>query len=315
MGFTPAAGAFSAAETGAPHERLRVFIVAFRHAVSNDRRESRGPGWRSEPAIGGRPVDDAAGRAGRLHEGQGPAGQRAPDAGGRGRDVADTDTDADAGRMDCRAVGRSSGRGEGESEERKRVWFGPRRGGDELADAERDAGHERGRGRGFDPEADRDREATGPSASRPNVQPPGPGDRAAWADVIRSDPSRAPAFARRDAASAALRVASLLSPEQAASVVGSAGGVAIEDILAAVEREAPELVGEASALTGFRDLAYGLAERARALRLLGNGVHPLAAGHAWRSLSVAHGLRPVDLEAAGRDESRCPDELSVRAAE
>ena len=28
MGFTPAAGLFSAAEVGAPHQRLRIFIVA-----------------------------------------------------------------------------------------------------------------------------------------------------------------------------------------------------------------------------------------------------------------------------------------------
>ena len=39
--------------------------------------------------------------------------------------------------------------------------------------------------------------------------------------------------------------------------------------------------------------------RARALRLLGNGVHPLAAAHAWRTLAAAHGLGPVDLAAVG----------------
>ena len=32
---------------------------------------------------------------------------------------------------------------------------------------------------------------------------------------------------------------------------------------------------------------------------LGNGVHPLAAAHAWRSLSTAHGLGPVDLAPGG----------------
>ena len=46
-----------------------------------------------------------------------------------------------------------------------------------------------------------------------------------------------------------------------------------------------------------RWMADGLAHRARALRLLGNGVHPLAAAHAWRSLAAAHGLGPVDLAA------------------
>ncbi len=46
-------------------------------------------------------------------------------------------------------------------------------------------------------------------------------------------------------------------------------------------------------------VADGLAHRARALRLLGNGVHPLAAAHAWRALAAAHGLGPVDLAANG----------------
>ena len=32
---------------------------------------------------------------------------------------------------------------------------------------------------------------------------------------------------------------------------------------------------------------------------LGNGVHPLAAAHAWRTLAAAHGLRPVDLAPGG----------------
>jgi hypothetical protein len=45
-------------------------------------------------------------------------------------------------------------------------------------------------------------------------------------------------------------------------------------------------------------MADGLATRSRALRLLGNGVHPLAAAYAWRSLSAAHGLGSVDLGAS-----------------
>lgn len=45
-------------------------------------------------------------------------------------------------------------------------------------------------------------------------------------------------------------------------------------------------------------MVNGLAARTRALRLLGNGVCPLAAAHAWRSLAAAHGLGPVDLGTA-----------------
>jgi len=57
-------------------------------------------------------------------------------------------------------------------------------------------------------------------------------------------------------------------------------------------------MAEAAAESVVRRMAHGLAERSRALRLYGNGVHPLAAGYAWRSLSYALGLRPVDLGAA-----------------
>ena len=55
----------------------------------------------------------------------------------------------------------------------------------------------------------------------------------------------------------------------------------------------------AAAEPALRRMADGLAHRTRALRLLGNGVHPLAAAHAWRSLAAAHGLGPVDLAADG----------------
>ena len=55
----------------------------------------------------------------------------------------------------------------------------------------------------------------------------------------------------------------------------------------------------AAAEPALRRMADGLAHRARALRLLGNGVHPLAAAHAWRALGAVHGLGPVDLAADG----------------
>ena len=77
------------------------------------------------------------------------------------------------------------------------------------------------------------------------------------------------------------------------------------DHLARLEQLAqPE---QAAAEPAVRRMADGLAARSRALRLLGNGVHPLAAANAWRALAVAHGLGPVDLEAAGRDYSARAD--------
>ena len=62
----------------------------------------------------------------------------------------------------------------------------------------------------------------------------------------------------------------------------------------------PESPGTTAAEPALRRMADGLAHRSRALRLLGNGVHPLAAAHAWRTLAAAHGLGPVDLAADGR---------------
>jgi hypothetical protein len=57
----------------------------------------------------------------------------------------------------------------------------------------------------------------------------------------------------------------------------------------------PESPGTAAAEPALRRMADGMAYQTRALRLLGNGVHPLAAAHAWRTLAAAHGLGPVDL--------------------
>ena len=87
--------------------------------------------------------------------------------------------------------------------------------------------------------------------------PPGPSDSAAWSDTPQL---------RRSGA-------------RQASLIASHGR--------AVWRRLDE-PGE-SAPIPHRGLADGLASRSRALRLLGNGVVPLAAGYAWRALAAAHG--------------------------
>ena len=102
------------------------------------------------------------------------------------------------------------------------------------------------------------------------LHPPGPGDRAGWAAVLAARPDLAPALGFDDCLAWARRLAS--DPDGPVS---------------------------AAAQSALRRMADGLAHRARALRLLGNGVHPLAAAHAWRSLAAAHGLGPVDLAADG----------------
>jgi hypothetical protein len=120
---------------------------------------------------------------------------------------------------------------------------------------------------------------------------------------LAADASRAPSFSRRDVKEAAIRLAALLTPEQAEAIVQRAGDMAFTDLLAEVVSEAGWLVDQTAAFAGLCDLAHGMAQRSRALRLLGNGVFPLAAAHAWRTLSAAHGLGRVDLGATSAREA------------
>lgn len=204
MGFTPAAGAFSAAETGAPHERLRWFCVAHRASAG---RAQRGSTRRAEAA---------------AQSGDGMVAE--PQRCGGNRHMADASQPGPQGREQP-----------GSSSQRDRA---PAHG----------STAERGGARLF---------------------PPGPGDRGAWAETLAIAPDLAPATGIGDCfAWARSMAAAVAQPEQAAAQ---------------------------SALCRMAD---GLALRSRALRLLGNGVHPLAAANAWRALAASHGLVPVDLEAA-----------------
>ncbi|WP_233155409.1 DNA cytosine methyltransferase [Sedimentitalea arenosa] len=160
MGYTPAAGLFSAAEVGAPHQRLRIFILAHTGGPELERQQ---PGQRET------------------------GGWQEPDG--------------------HPALPRGTG-----------------------------------------------------------LHPPGPDDRAAWAAILTARPDLAPALGFNDCLAWARRLAA--------------------------DTESP---GTAAAQPALRRMADGLAHRARALQLLGNGVHPLAAAHAWRALTAAHGLGPVDL--------------------
>ena len=203
MGFTPAAGAFSAAETGAPHERLRWFCVAHRASAG---RAQRGSTRRAEAA--------AQGGDGMVAEPQRCGGNgHMADAGGSG------------------PQGREQ---PGSSSQRDRA---PAHG----------STAERGGARLF---------------------PPGPGDAAAWGDTIATAPHLAPATSINDC-------------------LAWAGSLAAD----------VEVAEQAAAEPALCRMADGMALRTRALRLLGNGVHPLAAANAWRALSAAHGLGAVDLEA------------------
>ena len=235
MGWTPAAGAFSAAETGAPHERLRWFCVAHRNS------QNRG-------ADGGEPNAGANWRN---------------VASRRGGDLAQP---ASAGFSQRRQPGQP----EAVAESGNRMVAEPQRfgGNGNMADASQ-PGPQGGEHPGSPDQWDR-APASGSTAECSSLPlfPPGPGDRGAWAETLAIAPDLAPATGIGDCfAWARSMAAAVAQPEQAA------------------------------AQSALRRMADGMALRTRALRLLGNGVCPLAAANAWRALSSAHGLWPVDLEA------------------
>lgn len=316
MGFTPATGLFSAEEVGAPHERLRWFCVAYRSGIGErepddaQRTEPRRDAWRCSRGRGGGydgEVDDAKGRGRSVH-----ARSRSTRVGeadvGRSSAVDDAHTDANARRPVRRGDRSIPSEGQGNLGSGQRVWSepgcsggpvdnptGPRcdrawirsgadiggwqrlfgEGCDELADA----GEPRSQGREFfGPFGEWDRSETlgpAPQLCGPRLHPPGPGDREAWADVLERAGDMAPALSLREVHAWWRR---------SASTCGEGG---------------PE------ADPSLCRMADGLAERSRALSILGNGVHPMAAAYAWRTLAFAHGLRPLDLEAAG-DAGRAP---------
>lgn len=129
------------------------------------------------------------------------------------------------------------------------------------------------------PEAHRD--GDGPGAHGPTAEPgrawlptapPRPNDYDGWAEVMRVAPHLAPAISIRDVKRICDRAAEMVA----------------ERIM---EEEAAEPV--------LRGMVDGMAQRPRALKLYGNGVHPMAAAYAFRTLGYALGLRPVDLAGTG----------------
>lgn len=283
MDFTPAVGLFTAAETGAPHERLRVFIVAHRAIQRlSERRQFEQPPSSKKSGAGvvaelercGRKLEHATCLDGQIYARSRREGGRTADAGGTGGTMADT------------SRGRHGGSRQGEVEQPGR------------AEAERSSCNLADTGcaelEGQQP-GQRDpcgwQEPHGYSTLRggTGLFPPGPADMGRWADVLVTSPDLAPSASFGDLASFAGQVAAM----------AQAG-----------------LVAEAEIEPALRRMADGLALRSRALRLLGNGVHPLAAGHAWRTLSAAHGLRPLDLVAAEGGHSNRANVISmIEAAE
>ncbi len=262
MGYTPAAGLFSAAEVGALHQRLRIFILAHTDEPAS-RHGSLQPG-------GEQRLHPQGGSAGAGHQELVDAesdGRREGRTGPElwlGRDAAPASAggavaNAGGGRPDGSAAGQDQQPGRAEAQRTGAAMADP--GCTELEGQQPDQR-----------DAHRWQKPDGYPAlpGGAGLHPPGPGDHAAWAETLASRPDLAPALG-------------------------------FDDCLAWARRLAPDPEGPrtAAAEPALRRMADGLAHRARALRLLGNGVHPLAAAHAWRALAAAHGLGPVDLATIG----------------
>ncbi len=312
MGFTPATGLFSAAETGAPHGRKRWFCVAYRAGVGTgesdvaQRTESR---ERAREIVGGRggrlrgELADANGRdTGAERQQRGGELGFQPEGQGTG-----------AGNVDSPASPRCDNEGIGPGAELEGGECLPGEGCDQLADAVSGAGHEgRAGDSGSRDRARGTRQAIEPVRSVPYLFPPGPADRTAWEFVTASAAHRIPAYSRRDLVGAALRLAALVPPDAAQAIEQRARDMAPAGILDAMESEARKVLDDSETVAAFRRMADGLASRPRALRLLGNGVCPLAAGYAWRTLSAAHGLRPLDMGTASRDAATNTTQPAVK---
>ena len=274
MGFTPAAGLFSAEEVGAPHERLRWFCVAYSARIgkrephaslsAQSREHSRFCSGRRGGRHDGAELADArhaerrqedAGR----HDTDRDNPRRSQGDGGPGEcgnDMADANADEYARRMDCGTNRGTARRSEGydTGEWGTSKWQRIRnRAGSRSCDMGNAAGIGRREGR--------------TERSGLPLFPPGPSDREAWAATLRSAPDMAPSASTRDLYTWARDM----------------------------EADGREW-WKAEAEPEFCRLVDGLADRSSKLRLLGNGVHPLAAGYAFRSLAAAHGLRPMDLD-------------------
>ena len=262
MGYTPAAGLFSAAEVGAPHQRLRIFVLAHtdepasRHGSLQSRREQRlYPQGRSAGA-GHHQLVDTQGNGWRE-------GWPEPEL-RLGRDAAPASTGGPVANAGGGRPGGSAAQKDQQPWRTQAIGAGPAMadpGGTELEGIQRGQHH---------PGGWQVPDGYPALPGGTGLHPPGPGDHVGWAAVLASRPDLAPA-------------------------------VGFDDCLAWARRLAADPEGPitAAAEPTLRRMVDGLAHRARALRLLGNGVHPLAAAHAWRTLAAAHGLGPVDLATGG----------------
>lgn len=306
MGFDVAAQPFSAAEVGAPHERLRIFIVAYNKDNCRrlyEGRRSQGKGA-FDPAGASDDMEDAV--SARTWGGCWPLGEQGWNAvEGRGKSLRHTHGEDGPNKFGPAGTDFSDSKGadwwrEFAQERTRSGRPGPARirPGSALANGIRagleehagdgDRGHEPGR---------IDAAEAGPTCARGTyLFPPAPGDAAAWADLIQAAPDLAPALSRRGIIYAsAIHLAALLDTNAPDPGELGSGSVAEAGQLSEVAEEAAEILAWASAESSVCRASYGMAARTRALKLLGNGVCPLAASNAFRNLARDLGLAPLDL--------------------
>lgn len=270
MGYRVATGLFTVAEVGAPHQRERLFILGVANAGCAEQ------WWPSESASldRSRASDDGGGTGGTLADatlgGQRERGE--PSGGERQPDGSDVGL-ADAGFGQLSEPGREAGGrdgagpagagnvGDAEEQRRKRsIGAASDEPGEAVSTprtrlvrgAMEDAISERGRsGDGGRPDAT---DVDAPGQTLPPF-PPGPGDAAAWRRILAERGDLAPALSINEEWELGIRYP-LASPPPQSPIRGVANGLA--DRL---------------------DIS-----RTARLRIIGNGVVPMQAARAWRTL-------------------------------
>jgi len=187
MGFDAEWGCFTAAETGAPHKRERVFILGYQPWLADSEKQGL-EGWKRSGRIrrtiaSGENEDlaDADGKGERQQK------RRRAEKWGRSSDKGEDLADADGIRSEQRMpsdAGTSQKTPAGQSE------------GTNLADAEDTDGRAGKQGLKESPGVRGGRPRGDSSGCR--LFPPGPGDRETWARILEAHPSFEPAIRRMD---------------------------------------------------------------------------------------------------------------------